>query len=161
MEQPESIDTITVQAEHDLDRLLDWIGKYDSRAAILFTLDTAMVGTLALRLSSSIGPGYSPLLLVPFILTVGISILGTVFTIFPRLKGPAESLLYFGSIAKMEKKNFRDLFKTRTKTEYLDDLLAQCHINAKILDRKFKVFRISLIITMVAIIFWSLSLYLL
>jgi hypothetical protein len=160
MEQIKSIEATTKEAERNLDRLLDWIIRYDNRAALLFTLDATMVGTLALRLSSSIGPGYSSILLVPFILTVGISILGTAFTIFPRLKGPTDSLLYFGSIAKMEKKNFRDLFNKRTTTEYLDDLLAQCHINAKILDFKFKVFRISLILTMVAIIFWSLSLYL-
>ncbi len=161
MEQFEPLEKAIIEAEHNLDRLLDWIGRYDNRASLLFTLDTAMLGTLALRLSSSIGHGYSQLLLVPFILTAGISILGTVFTIFPRLKGPTESLIYFGSIAKLEKKKFRDLFKMRTTTEFLDDLLAQCHINAKILDFKFKVFRISLIFTMVAIIFWSLSLYLL
>ena len=160
MEQFEQLEKAIIEAEHNLDRLLEWIGRYDNRASLLFTLDTAMVGTLALRLSSSIGHGYNPLLLVLFILTVGISILGTVFTIFPRLKGPAESLIYFGSIAKLEKKKFRDLFKMRTTTEFLDDLLAQCHINAKILDFKFKVFRISLIFTAVAVIIWSLSLYL-
>ena len=161
MEQSEPLEKVIIEAEHNLDRLLDWIGRYDNRAALLFTLDTAMVGILALSLSSSTGFGYSPILLGFFILTVGISILGTAFTIFPRLKGPTDSLLYFGSIAKLEKKNYIELFKTRTPTVYLDDLLAQCHINAKILDRKFKVFRISLTISMVAVIFWSLSLYLL
>ena len=160
MEQTKSIEATSKEAERDLDRLLDWISRYDNRATLLFTLDTAMVGTLALRMNASVQNEYGALLLLTFTL-LGISILGTAFTIFPRLKSPTESLLYFGSIAKMEKKNFRDLFKTKTTTEYLDDLLAQCHINAKILDFKFKVFRISLIFTMVAIIFWSLSLYLL
>jgi hypothetical protein len=159
MEQTKSIEATSKEAERDLDRLLDWISRYDNRATLLFTLDTAMVGTLALRMNASVQNEYGALLLLTFTL-LGISILGTAFTIFPRLKSPTESLLYFGSIAKMEKKNFRDLFKTKTTTEYLDDLLAQCHINAKILDFKFKVFRISLIFTMVAIIFWSLSLYL-
>ncbi len=160
MEQPESIDTITVRAERDLDRLLDWIVRYDNRAAILFTLDTAMVGTLALRLSSSKFTAYN---LLPFVASIllGISVIGTAITIFPRLKGPSDSLIYFGSIAKMKKTEFKDSFVNMTKTRYLDDLLAQCHINAKILDRKFKVFRISLAISMVAVIFWSLSLYLL
>ena len=159
MEQTKSIEATSKEAERDLDRLLDWISRYDNRATLLFTLDTAMVGTLALRMNASVQNEYGALLLLTFTL-LGISILGTAFTIFPRLKSPTESLLYFGSIAKMEKKNFRDLFKTKTTTEYLDDLLAQCHINAKILDFKFKVFRISLTFTMVAIIFWSLSLYL-
>ena len=160
MEQPESIDTITVRAERDLDRLLDWIVRYDNRAAILFTLDTAMVGTLALRLSSSKFTAYN---LLPFVASIllGISVIGTAITIFPRLKGPSDSLIYFGSIAKMEKGNFKNSFIARTKTGYLDDLLAPCYITAEILDRKFKVFRVSLAISMVAVIFWSLSLYLL
>lgn len=160
MEQPESIETIAIEAERDLARLLDWIGRYDNRAALLFTLDTAMVGILALRLNSSTNIDYRALFLIAFTL-LGISIVGTAITIYPRLKGPKDSLIYFGSIAKMEKTNFKNSFIARTKSGYLDDLLAQCHINAKILDLKFKVFRISLTVTMVAIIFWSLSLYLL
>jgi hypothetical protein len=160
MEQTESIESVTVHAERDLDKLLDWIGKYDNRAAILFTLDTAMVGTLALRLNSSKFTAYNLLPIVASIL-LGISVIGIAITIFPRLNGPKDSLIYFGSIAKMKKTEFKDSFVNMTKTRYLDDLLAQCHINAKILDRKFKVFRISLAISMVAVIFWSLSLYLL
>jgi hypothetical protein len=159
MEQPESIDIITTEAERNLGMLLDWIGRYDNRASLLFTVDLAMVGTLALILSSSTYLVYDTLFLIAFVL-LGISILGTAITIFPHLSGPQDSLLYFGSIAKMEKTNFKNSFIARTKNGYLDDLLAQCHINAKILDLKFKVFRISLAITIIAIIFWSLSLYL-
>ena len=160
MEQTESLEATIKEAERELDSLLDWIGKYDNRAAILFTLDTAMVGTLALRLSSSKFTAYNLLPLMASIL-LGISVIGTAITIFPRLKGPPDSLIYFGSVAKMEKGNFKSSFIARTKTGYLDDLLAQCYINAEILDRKFKVFRVSLAISMVAVIFWSLSLYLL
>ena len=160
MEQTESLEATIKEAERELDRLLDWIGKYDNRAAILFTLDTAMVGTLALRLNSSKFTAYNLLPLVAFI-SLSISVIGTAITIFPRLKGPQNSLIYFGSVSKMGEDSFKSSFMGRTKVGYLDDLLAQRHINAKILDRKFKVFRISLAISMVAVIFWSLSLYLL
>lgn len=159
MEQNESLKSTIKEAERELDRLLDWISKFDNRAAILFTLDTAIVGTLALRLNSSKFTAYNLLPLPAFIL-LGISVIGTAITIFPRLKGPQSSLIYFGSVARMEEANFKSSFIRRTKVGYLDDLLAQCHINAKILDRKFKVFRMSLAVSMVAVIFWSLSLYL-
>ena len=159
MEQNESLKSAIKEAERELDRLLDWISKFDNRAAILFALDTAIVGTLALRLNSSKFTAYNLLPLPAFIL-LGISVIGTAITIFPRLKGPQSSLIYFGSVARMEEANFKSSFIRRTKVGYLDDLLAQCHINAKILDRKFKVFRMSLAVSMVAVIFWSLSLYL-
>ena len=154
MEQNESLKSTIKEAERELDRLLDWISKFDNRAAILFTLDTAIVGTLALRLNSSKFTAYNLLPLPAFIL-LGISVIGTAITIFPRLKGPQSSLIYFGSVARMEEANFKSSFIRRTKVGYLDDLLAQCHINAKILDRKFKVFRMSLAVSMVAVSFRS------
>ena len=160
VEQAEPLESKIKEAEHLLTILLDWIGRYDNRSALLFTLNLAMIGTLALKIRYSAHSFYGLLNSIAFTL-LGISIIASSITIFPRLKGPRDSLIYFGSIAKMEKREFKDKFVNRTKTAYLDDLLAQCHINAKILDFKFKVFRISLIVTMVAIIFWSLSLYLL
>ena len=160
VEQAESLESKIKEAENVLTILFDWIGRYDNRSALLFTLDLAMIGTLALKIKYSAYSLYGLLNSIAFTL-LGISIIASSITIFPRLKGPLNSLIYFGSIAKMEKREFRDTFVNRTKTAYLDDLLAQYHINAKVLDLKFKVFRISLIVTMVAIVFWSLSLYLL
>ena len=90
-EQTESLEDQIKDADNDLARLLDWIGRYDNRAALLFTLDTAMVGTLALRMNSSTNLEYGALFLIAFIL-LGISIIGTAFTIYPRLKGPQDSL---------------------------------------------------------------------
>ena len=160
VEQTESLESKIKEAENVLTILLDWIGRYDNRSALLFTLDLAMIGTLALKITYSAHSFYGLLNAIAFTL-LGISIIASSITIFPRLKGPQNSLIYFGSIAKMEKGEFKDKFVDRTKTVYLDDLLAQCHVNAKILDFKFRVFRISLSVTMVAIVFWSLSLYLL
>src|SRR5438132_2680457 len=125
-------------AEANLDRLLEWVGRYDNKSSALVGIDTAMVGALALIIR-----GLGTNLAESSAIALAILPLGGAFLLmflggYPRLKAPNDSLLFFGTIAKKKANEYKEAFEKQTEQEYLDDLVVQCHRNSEILDVKFR-----------------------
>src|SRR5205085_11720781 len=80
-------------------------------------------------------------------------------THFPSTESPNNSILYFGTIAKMSNENFKIKFKTISEEDYLDDMLTQIHRISGILERKFYRLKTSLICLFLAVVPWLLAIY--
>ncbi len=149
-------------AEKNLERLLEWNSRYDTRASLLLGITIAMMGALA---SSFYQVGDRTWLIY---LVAGISalaLIGSLFVLyqgfFPRTKAPNDSLVYFGTIAQIDSTAYIDSFSKLTPQSYLDDLLNQCHINARIVNTKFERLKWSLRLLAVCLLPWTCALYLL
>jgi len=155
-----NIDSKISQAEENLQKKLDWVGRHDSRTVFVTGILIAMLGILA-SASSKITTwitfdyvlfGISTLLLF-------CSLFFIYKTQYPNTNSENTSLNYFGTIAEMRFDEFKRRTKQATDEEYLDDLLCQIHINSQILKQKFRFLKISLILLRIAVIPWLISIY--
>lgn len=161
-EQPARLDA----AYRTLDHVIQWIMSADTKAQIFLTLDGVLAGVLA----ANAGP-ISQSLSIPrptawlwavgitsivFAVTYILSILMLLIVLFPRVKTPADadkqSPLFFGAIAKMDRAVYL------TKASDLDpgaietSLLDQIYVNSTIAATKFRYLRVSVLVTVLAIV---------
>lgn len=148
--------------EKELSRLLHWIQAADTRLAFILPLTTAMLGALALLAPKP--EAWSSLAVVMFSFSVLFLVLSVIFSAcasFPRTNGPKGSLLYFSGIESRELNQFSIAAKEMTDTQYIDDLISQCHINAQICEKKFSHIRHALACLFISSIPWSASIFIL
>jgi hypothetical protein len=126
-------------AEKNLDRLLEWVTRFDNKSSVVLGLNTGMLGVIgALAPSAKL---WNPLVLFFAILSIVFLSIGLLFVFlgnYPRLKSPNNSLFYFGSACKKNINQYKQEFSKRSSEEHLQDLLEQCHRNSEILDQKFR-----------------------
>jgi hypothetical protein len=123
-------------------------------------IDTAMLGALAAIAPSPEKLSITTWLWIAFgsaalIVSLGLCAKAT----FPQTKGPQGSLIYFGGIASRSVDAFAQAMRELTKTQYLDDLLSQCHRNAVIAQDKFARVRQALFWLVAGIVPWLAALY--
>lgn len=129
---------LAVRQELVFSRLLEWIRAADSRLRLVLPLSTTMLGTLAVLI-----PPFSGWTVLGGIAASGatlfliLSIAFAAFASFPRTNGPLGSLVYFGGIVSKDLGQYEAAVKSQTPSQYLEDLIRQCHRNAQIADRKF------------------------
>jgi hypothetical protein len=161
---PNGLISLTEQiafAEKNLDRLLQWISRVDSKVSVLLGMHTGMLGIVA-----SLAPEpheWKWFMLLSFVATA--VLLGTGFVLisfasYPRTTGPSKSLLFFGSIAGNSFNEFNQCWSSRTTQQHLGDLLEQCHRNSEIIDRKFKYLKNAYRTMMLAMLPWAITLLL-
>jgi uncharacterized membrane protein len=148
-------------AEKNLEFLLDWVARHDNKSSILFGIGTAMLGVIG-----TLAPDFS-LWHTYLIITSGVSV-GLLFLClfflylgnYPRLRGPSNSLFYFGSICKNCKNQYKEKFSKQTKEECLADILEQCHRNSEIITEKFKYLKGAFVSLLLSVIPWLITIYL-
>lgn len=149
------------RAEKSLSQMIDWIGRHDSRSAGLMGITVAMMGALSaatppLKQWNTLFTGVLLLAAVGFGLVLYQLMRGQI----PRLRTGRPSLSFFGTVAGMSQEDFRSRFVAMTEDEYLDDILNQCYVNARILRSKFRCLRRGLVALLVTALpwVWALSL---
>ncbi len=78
---------------------------------------------------------------------------------YPQTKGPATSLNFFGGIANRTFREYNAAFMKLSGSDYLSDLLEQCHRNAEIVSRKFSALKWAYRFLLVGVVPWVLCLY--
>lgn len=149
------------RAEANLERQLEWVSRHDGKVNFVFALDTALFGALAAVLDPV--PSWSALQGVCAALAVvflGASLVPIIITTVPRTTAPTASLIFFGEVGKLDPAQYSQRWRDQSDESYLEDLLAQCHVNSKILVSKFENLKISYAALFVGLPFWSLSVYL-
>ena len=148
-------------SEKELQRLLDWVSRLDNKFVLVLGIDTGMLGVVA-----SLFPR-PDLWTWPMIVVAACSALllavcfgFAAYGIYPQTKGPSQSLIYFASIARKSFKEYKRDFSKQTSEEYLDDLLEQCHQNAKITDSKFSRLKWAYRMIFIALAPWVATIYL-
>jgi phosphoglycerol transferase MdoB-like AlkP superfamily enzyme len=155
-----NIDSKISQAETNLQRKLEWVGRHDSKIVFVTGIIIAMLGLLT-SASSKIDK-WSFWIYVVFGVTALFLFVSLFFVYrsqYPKTFSSNSSLNYFGTIAELKFDEFKRRTKQATDDEYLDDLLCQIHINSKVLKLKFQFLKISLVLLGSSVIPWLICLY--
>lgn len=147
-------------AERRLDRLLDWVGRSDTKFSVVLGVDAGMLGFLATSVPTSAAP-IGPLAVAA--VSVALLVASLVFVYrgtYPRTEGPDGSLVYFGSIAREDFEDLRTRFRACSSDDHLDDVLEQVHRNSEIVDRKFTELRRAYGCLLLAVVPWAVTLFL-
>jgi len=146
-------------ANSQLDRVLGFFSRVETKASFLFAINTSLLAIMALNFSpadlafcSEMIPavGASILILVSFFFLYRSS--------FPNLRGGDDSLLYFRAIAQRAEIDFVQAFTQRSVEQHTHDLLGQVWRNSEILKMKFDAVKVSFILTAISLL--PLSLFL-
>lgn len=149
------IERQTDVAEKNLQRLLEWTGRYDTKCSLVLGIDTALIGSIpAFASPPQEWFWYTTLFTVVTLFMIAISFYNVCVGGTPQTHDPGRSLLFFGSIAKRTVAEYRQEFLSQTKQEYLDDLLQQCHRNSEILHDKFTHFQRGYTLLLYGLIPW-------
>lgn len=160
-DEPMSVKEQLGLAEKNLEYLLEWVGRFDSKSSVILGIDTGMLGVLATfapakNLWDSLMIGFAVLSIILLLISLLFVYLGN----YPRLKGPSESLFYFGSICRKCFNQYQQEFSKRSTEEHLKDMLEQCHRNSEILNQKFKYLKWSYRLLLIGVIPWAITVYL-
>jgi hypothetical protein len=143
------------QATEQLDRVLGFFDRAESKASVLFAVDTGMLALIALNLRS--GDFQDWFLVLLGTLTV-VFLGGSFFFLYrcavPNLSGGNGSLVYFREIAKRTENRFIEDFLAQTKDERARDVLGQVWRNSEILNLKFNSVKWAFSLTAAALVPW-------
>ena len=146
------------RAREQLDLVLGFFNRVDSRLSVIFAADIGMASLMAacspsvdeLRWSMAVA-------LVPLAL-LSASVWKISQGFFPRLEGGAGSLLYFREVAKRSSSEFNREWTAELPADQLQDLLSQVWRNSQILTDKFDHLKQAFVFTAWAILPWLLTL---
>lgn len=148
------------QAEANLQRKLDWVGRHDNRVVIITGIVIAMLGILSSACASI--TSWTCFKYAIFFVTGGLlltSLILLYYSQFPKISSPNSSLIFFKTIAKLTFSDFKNQSHARTKQEYLDDLLFQIHRNSQILEKKFSNLRLAMLFLGLSLVPWLIAIY--
>lgn len=148
-------------AEKNLEYLLEWIGRFDTKSSVILGIDTGMLGALAtfapaVNLWTLLMKGFAILSIILLL----ISLLFVYLSNYPRLKGSSDSLFYFGSVCQKCFDQYHQEFSKLSAEECLKDILGQCHRNSEILNQKFSYLKWAYRLLLVGVIPWAITIYL-
>ncbi|KAA2238026.1 Pycsar system effector family protein [Salinarimonas soli] len=147
------------RAEKSLQRMLEWIGRHDLRSGATMGITVAMLGAL----SAATPPisKWTASFTVALVLTgLGFAIVvgEIIHGLFPRMRNDRPSMFFFGSIAAMPQEEYRRRFSALTDEDYLQDVLGQVYLNARILRSKFRSLRRAIMALMFTVPAWACAL---
>lgn len=132
------------------ERTIGWIATADVKIGAAIAIDTAMLGGLAAAFAGS-DYHLRTAWIYFFVCTAAggmiLALFCAGFALFPRMTGPAKSMIFFGKIVEMDEATYVDRFMNLTLKDLLADLSAQIHRNSQIACDKHRWVRKSL--------FWS------
>ncbi|GGE05261.1 hypothetical protein SAMN05421774_101865 [Gemmobacter megaterium] len=144
-------------ASDQLNRILTFFPRVDSRASMLFAANSAILGVLAARVRVEHLQNWQ--VYVP----AGLALAALVYSFanlymcaFPNTKGGNGSNVFFGSIAQKTESSYVDGFRKLEEDEWFRDLAAQVWRNSEILCLKYKYLKHSMSSTMLGLIPWAL-----
>ena len=125
-------------AKDQLDLVLGFFGRVETKLSVVFGTDVAMIGFLATRFPQIRTIQAAAWIAAGLFLTlIGLSLWKLYQGSFPQLAGGSQSLVYFREIAKRTEVQFVAEFSGATPESLAKDLLGQVWRNAQILSEKF------------------------
>lgn len=148
-------------AAKQLDRILGFFPRVESKASFLFAVDTALLGALAVNLQKhDLQVWYQVACVGLSAVLIALSFYCVYRCIFPSLGGGHASLVYFREIARMREAEYLNAMKALQPQQLIDDCLSQVWRNSEILTEKFDWAKRSFVLTGFALVPWSISLVL-
>jgi hypothetical protein len=151
-----TIDTL----EKILNRNLAWISAADAKVAHTLAISTAMLGTLAAFFASAVHLSWIPIAsLCASVLLLLLCVLFLGMAIFPRTRGPVNSVIFFEAIAGMPKARYFRIIAELTDDDLYHDFAEQAHRNAEIATAKYKSIRCAMACLLASIPLWLISIW--
>ena len=149
-------------AESNLDRQLDWIGRYDAKSSVALGLITAMLGAVFATAPANplTWPAAGIIAGGAAVAMLALSLLFLHRGNYPAMAGPP-SLIFFGSVATLTLAEYRERLTDMGDTDYADDLIRQTHRVSQILQDKFRLLKWAYMLLFGSVPFWAASIYLL
>lgn len=149
-------------AEWILDKQLGWIAAADAKVAVIVALDTAIFATLATAYASAKSPiPWASLMSLATGALLVIALACAAMSLFPRIDGPKQSLLFFGPVATEGHSDYVAALTTTPLDKLHSDIAAQIHRNAEIAKLKHSWVRRSMGWSFFASLPWAMAIYLL
>lgn len=145
-------------ARDQLNRTLTFFTRVDSKASVVFGVNTGLIAVLATRAFpyQHLQWEWIPIGLTLLLLLV--SFWHLYREAFPALDGGEQSRLYFREIAKRTEANYVSEWFALSEDEYLQDLTGQIWRNAQILIKKFDHMKWAFYSLALAVVPWVVSL---
>lgn len=146
-------------ATGQLDRVLDFFPRVESKAIFLFAIDTGLLGIIALNFRW--GDVEECNIMLPVIIALGLivaSLYCVYRCIFPNLNGASSSLAFFSVVAKKTENAYIEEFLQQSEDQQTHDVLNQVWCNSRILDHKFQSIKNAFTLTALSLIPWFLFL---
>jgi hypothetical protein len=148
-------------AQWTLDKNLGWIAASEVKSAFTFAAAASMLGVLYSSLSSIYWLStYLIFLAIISFAFLGISCLLTFLVVIPRLNGPSNSFLFFGTASQKSKDQYINQFLESSAEQILKDIAGQIHRNSEIANKKQKLVKRGIIFLMLGAIPWLVSMIL-
>lgn len=150
------------RAEKILALQLQWIQAADAKVSPIFAINVAMAGSIV-ALTKAL-TAWTAGAVIFTALCLSLIVLSVVFlslAMFPRLKGPTYSNIFFGGITKRAELLYLQEMKTLTSEKYAEDLITQAYRNAEIAQSKYQHVKRAFITSFLSVPFWLVAIYLL
>jgi hypothetical protein len=146
-------------AEKQLDRILSFFPRVETKGSFLFALNTGLLALLALNLRvEDFGFWFLVMPAICVFLIMSASLYFLYRCSFPSLKGGHDSLIYFREIAKRTEAKFIEEYVAQKDDAHVRDLLGQIWRNSEILKMKYDAIKIAFVLSAVALIPWTIFL---
>jgi len=152
-------DKLIAACKDELQLVLSFFPRVESKSSVILAIDTGMIGFLAANappfrafsIWMLLSSGVTILLLAP---SVAMLYRGS----FPNLSGGQSSLVFFREVAKRTEHRFVEEFSAQSEKHYANDLLSQAWRNSQILSIKFDCLRWAFTFMALAILPWIVTL---
>ena len=152
-------------AQWILERNLAWVAAAEVKVAVIVTIDMALLGSIGGTYSAAGAATRTACADLFWTIFAAILVAAGIFcaamAVLPRLKGPAESLVFFGCIGSLTRSDYLTRFKNASELQLLEDWTAQIHRNAQIACRKFCWVRRSMWLSFFSVIPWVVAIHML
>lgn len=144
-------------AEKQLDRLLSFFPRIDSKASALLAITFAQVGVATLNLEADdFSKWWITIPALFFGLAVAWVMLNLYRCAYPHLEGGQGSLIYFQEIAKLRESEYVDRFSAMPTSDLMNDLAGQIWRNAEVLSCKYSYLKRATIGAILSLIPWAI-----
>ena len=148
-------------AQWILERNLAWVAAAEVKVAVIVTIDMALLGSIGAAYSAATPAArvaHADLFwTISAAIFVATGIVCAAMAVLPRLKGPTESLVFFGYIRSLPESEYLERFKSASESRLLEDWVAQIHRNAQIAHEKFSWVRRSMWLSFLSVIPWAVA----
>jgi pycsar effector protein len=149
-------------AERALTRNIAWVAAADAKVPPIFAIDAAMLAVMAAMLPPS-SAWYVPTAIAAAITVVLllVSIGCLALASFPRLSGPKDSIIFFGTAINRDEKSYVDRLREGISEALVLDVSRQAYRNAEIAAEKYRVMKWAQVTMFCAAIPWLVAITLL
>jgi len=121
-----------------LDRTSGFIPRAEAKVTALLPVAIAMMGVVAVKVPMDDPVSWRAFNAGVATVCLAICLYRIYRTVFPQLRAPRASLIFFGEISKRDEQSYMDAVKQLTDDQLVDDVASQVWRNAEIVTAKFR-----------------------